>query len=281
MYKKGVNFIHKVTVFRYIFCRPMFQKIFRLLFNYSLIGMNLNDGDYIETSGEINVIKLLKKLPRQKFIVFDVGANVGKYSNMVIKDLGNNVNIYCFEPSKVTFEILQNNLGNQTSAKLFNIGLSDNESIIKLYSNKAGTGQASIFIKRLDFWENDSQIRSEEVDLVKLDNFCKDNNITHIDLLKIDVEGNELNVLMGSKQMIETNSIDLIQFEFGMCNIFSRTYLNDFFTILTPRYEIFRILLNGFCRLDKYHSKDEIFISSNYLAVNKELLKKIDSSFLG
>jgi hypothetical protein len=82
----------------------------------------------------------------------------------------------------------------------------------------------------------------------------------------MDVEGNELNILNGAKRMIENDSIDFIQFEFGGCNIDSRTFFQDFFYLLKERYRIYRILKNGLYPIDSYSEKYEIFITTNYLA---------------
>ena len=99
-----------------------------------------------------------------------------------------------------------------------------------------------------------------------LDEFCSDHKIEHIHFLKMDVEGNELNILNGAKRMIENDSIDFIQFEFGGCNIDSRTFFQDFFYLLKERYRIYRILKNGLYPIDSYSEKYEIFITTNYLA---------------
>ena len=63
--------------------------------------------------------------------------------------------------------------------------------------------------------------------------------------------------------------IDFIQFEFGGCNIDSRTYFQDFFYHLQDNYKIYRILEDNIYELQTYKETYEIFITVNYLAVIK------------
>jgi len=109
----------------------------------------------------------------------------------------------------------------------------------------------------------------EVVDIRTIDSFCLEKNIDHISFLKLDTEGNELNILKGAKNMINSEKIDFIQFEFGGCNIDSKTYFQDFYYLLNPRYQIYRILENGLFPIKKYCETNEIFLTTNYLAEKK------------
>ncbi len=66
------------------------------------------------------------------------------------------------------------------------------------------------------------------VKLSTLDSYCKNKNITQIDFLKMDIEGNEYKALLGACEMIENGAINSIQIEFGGCNVDSRTYFKDY-----------------------------------------------------
>jgi hypothetical protein len=87
--------------------------------------------------------------------------------------------------------------------------------------------------------------------------------------LKLDIEGHELKALNGATQMINSKKIDVIQFEFGGCNIDSRTYFQYFFYLLKDNYYIYRILKDGLFEMPTYKKTYEIFITINYLAVKK------------
>lgn len=62
---------------------------------------------------------------------------------------------------------------------------------------------------------------------------------TFIDYLKIDVEGNEYNVLKGVENMIINRKIRYIQFEYGECYLLAGRKLNEVMQLLLPNYRIF------------------------------------------
>ena len=71
--------------------------------------------------------------------------------------------------------------------------------------------------------------------------------------------------------MIKSNKIDFIQFEFGSANHLSKTYLYDFFQLLSPNYNLYFLLRNGFVEVKEYNTDIEIHILCNYVAINKKL----------
>jgi len=111
--------------------------------------------------------------------------------------------------------------------------------------------------------------KTEAIKLTTIDAYCAENQIERIHFLKLDIEGHELNALNGAKKMIKDNRIDFIQFEFGGCNIDSRTYFQDFYYFLKDNYTIYRILKDGIYELSNYKEIYEIFITTNFLAIKK------------
>lgn len=232
-------------------------------------------GSNVNSSGEIWVINYFINylLPNNEpIVIFDVGANVGSYTLNVISSLKGRIDarIYCFEPSKYTFKILRDNLSNYKNVKLFNFGFSDKKESVTLYSNKEGSGLASVYNRRLDHFDINLNYK-ELIHLEPLYNFCKNKEIKHINFLKLDVEGHEYKVLKGVKDLISNNFIDFIQFEFGGANIDSRTYFQDFYYLLNPYYKIYRILKDGLIAINTYKEACEIFITTNFLAISKKI----------
>ena len=260
---------------KYFLGKRKLQPLFEALYNLSLYGMNIGGGSNVSSSGETWVINYCINyllLNNEPIVIFDAGANVGRYTLKVISSLKGRTDarIYCFEPSKYTFKILANNLSNYKNVKFFNFGFSDKKGSIILHSNKEGSGLASIYNRRLNHFNIDLN-HKELIHLESLDDFCKNKEINQINFLKLDVEGHEYKVLKGAKDLISNNSIDFIQFEFGGANIDSRTYFQDFYYLLTPYYKIYRILKDGLIAINTYKETCEVFITTNFLAISKNI----------
>ena len=250
------------------------QPLFEWLYDQSLTGMNYGGGAFADESGEEQAILYIKKrLEKEKSILtlFDVGANLGQYAGELLKCMNDvKKQIHCFEPSLDTFKQLSKNISNHKEIKLNNFGIGETNSMLKLYSDKTTSGLASVFKRKLDHFSIEMNME-EEIEIKTIDTYCSENKISHIHLLKIDIEGNELNVLKGASTMLNKDAIDFIQFEFGGSNIDSRTYFQDFYYLLSQKFNIYRILMDGVYPVSQYHENKEIFITTNYLAQRKTI----------
>jgi hypothetical protein len=109
-----------------------------------------------------------------------------------------------------------------------------------------------------------------KVDVVNLDDYCAQRGVDHIDLLKIDVEGFELNVLRGASRLLEGQRINAIQFEFNEMNVIGRTFLEDFMARLEPTHGMFRVLPHGLMPLRRQrHWLNEQFAYQNIVALKR------------
>jgi len=255
----------------YLIGRTILQPYFERLHRFCLEAMNFGgNADNVKRSGEIWVIHRLAQFlsDDEIAIVFDVGAHVGNYSLEVLSGFGKKLLLYIFEPSKNTFYLLRQNLASYQNVKFFNFGFGENDETAVLYSDKNLSALSSVYDRKLEHVRIEMKFK-EEIKLRRLSNFCLENGINHIHLLKLDVEGNEFNVLKGAEELVNARSIDLIQFEFGGCNIDSRTFFRDFYYFLKPNYQIYRIVKNGIAPITKYNESCEIFMTVNYLAVSK------------
>ncbi len=255
--------------------RRSLQPFWERLYQLSLTGLNIGTGSRPGESGELWVLDQLKRsLPDTRpAVIFDIGANVGDYAAEVLTRF-KQLELYCFEPSAKTFEMLSRNLARDPRSKLFNIGLGAIEEIADLYSDAETSGLASVHNRRLEHLN--IQFRPvERVSIRTLDSFCREQAIRHIDLAKLDVEGHELKVIQGGQQFIASKSIDFVQFEFGGTNIDSRTFFRDFYYLLEPHYRIYRILKDGLAPVRGYSERCEIFMLANFLCVSKEWVDEL------
>ena len=243
------------------------QVLFQVLHQLSLTGMNVGTGKNTDSSGEEEALKYVRQKfqDQQKILLFDVGANVGKYSLLLRKIFGEKGSICAFEPSLKTFQQLQSNLANNNNIALYQFGLGNENSTTLLYSDGEASGLASVYKRKLDHF-NVNMNSKEEVEIKTLDVFCQEQDISHIHFLKLDVEGHELKVLEGANAMLKAGKIDFIQFEFGGTNIDSRTFFQDFYYLLKDQYKLYRIVKDGLFLIETYTEAHEFFITTNYLA---------------
>ena len=180
------------------------------------IKINLDLEDWIQKQiyffGRYEVEKketlLWKKILKEGQTIFDIGANIGYYSLMASKRIGNG-KIYAFEPVKQTFERLTKNvkLNNFKNIKLNNLAVSNEVGTVDIYvANSKNTGTSSI-TKHMHFNGDKQTVKS-----VTIDHFIKSNNIEAMDIVKIDVEGAEMMVIEGmEKSLRKFNPIVMIE----------------------------------------------------------------------
>jgi FkbM family methyltransferase len=211
-----------------------------------------------------------KFIPDGKIFI-DVGGNKGFYTEGII-NLFDPSQIHIFEPSHTNIEILRKKFEKNDKIFINNIGLSNINSPSTLYSDKSGSSLGSLTKRKLDHFGMDFSVK-EEIKLERFDEYWV-NKIDSklIDLFKIDVEGHELGVLEGVGEKIK--NIKIIQFEFGGCNIDTRTYFQDFwYYFKNYNFEIFRITPFGSSHIENYSEREERFITTNYFCLNRSLIK--------
>ena len=219
------------------------------------------------TNGEISFLtKYLTSLERP--VVFDVGANVGNYSESV-KEICSTARIYAFEPHPVTFKKLEQSAV-KYEYKAINMGMGsvNKRTILYDYKNNDGSEHASLF-KNVIEQIHGGESGGHDINICRLDDIVKALDIYKINLLKVDTEGNELDVLKGSEKAIRSGMIDVIHFEFNEMNVISRVFFKDFFEFL-PEYDFYRLLPNGVLHISTYIPRMcEIFAYQNIVCVKK------------
>lgn len=146
--------------------------------------------------------------------ILDIGANIG---NVAIAGLNSypNAKVMCFEPVKSTFAVLKKNMKPYASrCFLYNVALSDVEE--SGYINITTAHGANSIKPQAEYHkELNPHVRfleKQEISMVKLDDFQIKLPSIKIDIMKIDVEGFELNVLKGGEKFI-TSNVDIIIIE--------------------------------------------------------------------
>ena len=243
------------------------------MLEYVAIGaqylQGIGSGSSVSQSGEIAVFTKLKDSLRskQELCVFDVGANKGQFLTLAHTCLADRrFSIHSFEPSRKTYQLLCENAGNYSNAVLNNCGLGRELAERELFYDTIGSGLASLTKRNLDHVGIKMEL-SEKVKILTIDDYCSGKQIEQIDLLKIDVEGHELDVLAGGENMFSRSAIGVVTFEFGGCNIDTRTFLQDYFAFFKQhQMRVARITPGGYLYdLDSYQESFEQFRTTNFI----------------
>jgi FkbM family methyltransferase len=237
---------------------------------YNSVGILKYENEF-ESGEHFFISKVLKDyLNVPNPVLLDVGANFGRYSLMLSMEFPN-AKIFSFEPNRITYEILKRNVKDKTEC--INVGLGSEMKTGEIYTYADGvtSPHASLYRDVFKVFYRAEKIVGMNFEIITVDEFCAKRGIKEIDLLKIDTEGNELEVLKGCGKMIPEGKIKIIQFEFGECDVFSRVFLRDFYAML-PNYRIYRLNSDSLIPLFEYKSTNEIFRFQNFVAINANLM---------
>ena len=222
-------------------------------------------------TGEFNVIK---RFINQGQTVFDIGANVGGWTEEVLNAVSD-IEVHLFEAvPKIYHELIRNISSKNPCGNLIpnNCAVSKTDGVAQI-SYYPDSPQWSTIYRRSLHVESSCGLQppqSVEVLATTIDGYCNRLAIKRIHFLKIDVEGAELDVLSGAINSLKSGRIDYIQFEYGGTYLDAGTTLEQIFALLAQyRYSIFKILPDQLEYLPNFNPNYEDFQFSNFLAVNE------------
>jgi FkbM family methyltransferase len=157
---------------------------------------------------EADEIELMQSFLRPGQTIVDVGANVGYLTRSFARSTGRLGKVFAFEPNPLIFSLLEKNVSGFPQVAAFNLGLSTQAGELPLFMAGRDYSVASFaraYPETHVFYQESGQINSVRVELVAGDNFMKGLGLAKIDILKVDVEGWELNVLAGLEKTIEAS----------------------------------------------------------------------------
>jgi len=217
-------------------------------------------------SGELYFINtfLHTLINTNKPVFYDVGGNKGDYTLMLKNSFPNSI-ITTFEPNPNTFKVLKKTTDSKST--IVNKGVGEKKGKLELFfdvNNKTSV-QASSNPEIIKQIAKTTTLECVNIDVITLDDYVTE---PQVDLLKIDVEGFELEVLKGASNLLKQNRIKIIQFEFNEVNVIQRRFLKDFFDFL-PNFNFYRLDENRLIPLNEWQPKHEIFMFQNIIAIHK------------
>lgn len=241
---------------------------------FNFFGFKL---ERIESKQFKNLDFYTKILTPKDPVIFDVGANQGqsilRYKRIFPKSF-----IHCFEPISFEFEklrekykedhnIVLNNfaLGNFDGIEELNINfLSGHSSFNRINTNTKWIKKTS---KEIGTTPENYTIKKETVNLKTIQTYCKENQISEIDILKIDTQGYEDKVLEGALELLKSQKIKLIQLEVLLTNVYDKALnIYDIEKYLIPyKYKLFANSVRGGSLHSELFQQDHIYVSSDTL----------------
>lgn len=207
--------------------------------------------------------EIFKRVVRKGDIVVDLGAGVGYYTLLASRIVGKQGKVYAFEPDPKTYNLLVRNI---ELNKYSNVA-----AVPKAVTNKVGTAKLFLFLDpgRDTLYKAKGHERFVEVETETLDHFSQDKDDA-INIIKIDIEGGEMDALSGMDRLINRNRNLKMFIEFCSAHIKRSGYSPEKFLhkLWNYNFKVFAIDEKGE-RLKYINKFDELMaIYGNQIAIN-------------
>lgn len=185
----------------------------------------LKAGFEIKRYTPINSVNALMRkiiLQNKTDLLIDVGANSGQYGKLV-RELGYEGDIISFEPIKSVFENLKSNANYDKNWRTenFAIGIKEEEALIHISENTFSSSILDIKDAHVSAAPESRYVSQERIRVMPLDKFITTDilNSHNSIMLKIDVQGYEMNVIDGAVSLLP--SIKIVQAELSFLPMYS------------------------------------------------------------
>tara|TARA_B100000963_G_C22623547_1_gene671182 strand:- start:2113 stop:2871 length:759 start_codon:yes stop_codon:yes gene_type:complete len=175
---------------------------------------------------EINKVNFNEK----RIVIFDVGSYHGQFINEIGFINKKKLDIHFFEPVEDDYKILKSKLNKTNNYKFNQVAVSNKSGFMTFYQSSIPTISSFnpkknfdnfyIFSRYLIFkfmgYKNinlKDTFKTIKVNTISISEYCNKNNIKKINILKLDTEGHDIECLLGAKQLLNQNLIDVIQLE--------------------------------------------------------------------
>lgn len=166
------------------------------------------DGDFEKTEREF-----IQRFLRPGDVFLDVGANAGLYSVLAAKRVGDQGKIHAFEPDPGGFSLLRVNvdLNDVRNVILNRMVVSNDNGVVKFGSCPDAAFSS---MRQNAYHQTRGNLEWFEVDSVSLDAYVERQRLERVDLVKVDVEGAELDVLLGASVVLRRTPAPVLMIEF-------------------------------------------------------------------
>jgi FkbM family methyltransferase len=163
--------------------------------------------------------ELFKKLLRSGMVVVDIGANIGYYTLIAARLVGNGGRVYAFEPESANYELLTKSIEINGYKHVTHVqkAVSNNNGKIKLFVSKISPVHPSFSEQNVP--ESGGFL---EVETLTLDDFFENTvGSNKVDLIKMDTQGAEGLIIDGAEKVLRSNDLRIVMefWPYGLRNI--------------------------------------------------------------
>jgi FkbM family methyltransferase len=180
---------------------------------FGLFGYQLNKAPYSKRMIKSGHYRWLQNFGIKT--ILDIGANEGQFIDKISKILPE-ANIFSFEPLQDSFKKLEEKVSGKKNITIFNFALGDQEK--ETIINRNEYSPSSSLLELTDLHKNafpiTKEAKEEKIYVKELDKIANELELKKKVMMKIDVQGYELNVLRGAENTIKEVDIILIETSF-------------------------------------------------------------------
>lgn len=198
--------------------------------------------------------------------VFDVGAYTGRTA-LRYHELFPAAQVHCFEPVAASFSALQRATSGNPRFVTNRVAVTDRTGELAVTVNRfaatsssLGSASTSHQITGQDWLQ---AVATELVPAITLDDYCASRQISHINALKVDIQGGEAAALRGAADLLGRGAIDVVQFEILLQRLYADQPTASELLALMERYgySLYGLYDFAFAVDTSIYQMDALFIS--------------------
>ncbi len=221
----------------------------------------------------------------EQAVIADVGAHLGQTARRY-RRLFPQATLHCFEPFPASFDALSRGLANDPKLHAHQLALGAVPGRRSLNVNRSS---ATNSLLRSDdraeaYWGRDVLVTDSSIDVAvtTLDAFCIERSLAHLDILKLDVQGAELDVLAGAERLLRGQAIDIVYMEMIVAPTYvGQRELHDYLSFFRAHGYVLFDFYNPVRKHGRLLQTDNLLVGEAFLAAYERAQAALDRESSG
>ncbi len=231
----------------------------------------------LDLNGERRFLASVAALHPERFVAFDVGSFAGQWATLALR-LNGNAEVHCFEVVEHLHRQLAESLAGAPGVVVNRIGLWSGDTTLTGRFVGAYPTMSSLVPA---VWQYTGEASATfDVKVERGDDYCARVGVTHIDYLKIDVEGAEFEVVRGFERLFAEGAVDVVQFEYGPLTLAGGGSLQAYHDFFSAHDMVLGKVYPRYVKLfDRYYPGLDDFRWANHVAIKPALVERLTGIF--